>query len=113
MMERDQLERYRRAIDHDGTGAEIESLVSTVRKAGYEVTGHDVLKTAPKGYAKDHPRLDLLRNKGLIAWKQWEPGAWLGKAPAKNRVVTFLRATRPLAGWLDQNVGASELIRRG
>ena len=72
-----------------------------------DITGHDVLKTAPKGYPKDHPRIELLRYKGLVAWKEWPAGAWLGKKTAKDRVVDFFRATRPLNAWLNRTVGDS------
>ena len=66
-----------------------------------------VLKTAPKGYPKDHPRIDLLRQKGVITWRQWPAGAWLGTARAKSRIVDFLHASQPIKDWLDANVGPS------
>jgi hypothetical protein len=31
----------------------------------------DSLKSAPRGYPKDHPRADLLRKKDMAAWKKW------------------------------------------
>ena len=107
MMGPDQLERYRRAVADEGTGGDLVDIIEAARKAKIEATGHDVLKTAPKGYPKDHPRIELLRYKGLIAWKEWPAGAWLGKKTAKDRVVEFFRATRPLNGWLKANVGDS------
>ena len=36
-------------------------------------------------------------------------GSWLGTGKAKDRVVEFLRASRPLNGWLAANVGPSTL----
>src|SRR6266568_1312279 len=89
------------------TATELVRLVTALRKAGIEVAAHDTLKTAPKGYPKDHPRIELLRHKGLIAWKQWPVAAWMGTARAKQRVVDFLVAARPLNSWLDTHVGAS------
>ncbi len=74
----DQLERFRRAVADDRTGTQLVALVEELRDAGIEVTAHDVLKTAPRGYPKDHPRIELLRHKGLIAWKQWPVAAWMG-----------------------------------
>jgi uncharacterized protein (TIGR02453 family) len=71
----DQLERFRTAIDSDRTGRELEALVAERRKAGVEVTAHESLKTAPRGYPKDHPRIELLRLKGLITWREWPVGA--------------------------------------
>ena len=108
-MATDQLERFRSAIDDGKTGAELEGIVSTVRKKGIEVTAHDTLKSAPKGYPKDHPRIELLRLKGLITWRQWPPAAWLGTKKAKDRVVGFLEDSKPLMAWLNKRVGGSTL----
>jgi uncharacterized protein (TIGR02453 family) len=107
MMASDQLDRFRRAISGEKTGGELERLVRGLRKAKIEVTAHDTLKTAPKGYSKDHPRVDLLRLKGLVAWKHWPTGSWLGTAQGKKRVVDLLRAAKPMCHWLDTHVGPS------
>ncbi len=107
MMAPDQLDRYRRAVADDRTGAALVKVVAGIEKAGVTVTGHEQLKTAPKGYPKDHPRIDLLRNKGLIAWSDWPVGAWLSTAKAKDRVLATLRAAKPLVAWLDKHVGPS------
>ena len=101
-MEPDQLERYRRAVADDKTGGQLEKLVAALRKKRIEVSAHDSLKTAPKGYPKDHPRM---RQKGLITWKSWPVGAWLGTAQAKTRVVEFLRTSKAINDWLAANVG--------
>jgi uncharacterized protein (TIGR02453 family) len=103
----DQLEQYRRAVDDEATGAELERLVAELRRTGADVTAKESLRTAPKGYAKDHPRIELLRHKGLIAWREWPVAAWMGTAKAKQRVVDFLVGARPLTGWLDKHVGPS------
>ncbi len=109
VMATDQLDRYRQAVADDGSGGELDDIVAEIRKHGLDVTGHDTLKTAPRGYPKDHPRIELLRNKGLIAWKEWPPAAWLGTRKAKDRVVDCLHAAQPLNAWLGTNVGPSEL----
>jgi uncharacterized protein (TIGR02453 family) len=103
----DQLDRYRRAVADDETGAALAAIAGALRDQGCELTGHDVLKTAPRGYARDHPRIDLLRAKGLAAWRQWPPAAWLGTKKAKDRVVETLRLAEPLDRWLTTNVGES------
>lgn len=103
----DQLVRFRAAIDADKSGKGLEKVVATVTKSGLDVHAPEELKTAPKGYPKDHPRIELLRMKGLVAARSWEPAAWLGTAAAKKRVVDALRATRPLLTWLETNVGRS------
>jgi uncharacterized protein (TIGR02453 family) len=103
----DQLERYRRAVSDDRSGEALAGIVAEARAAGLDATGHEALKTAPKGYPKDHPRIELLRYKGLITWQEWPAGAWLGTRRAKDRVVTFLRRSKPLNEWLRTNVGPS------
>jgi len=113
MMAPDQLERYRAAVDSPGSGAELERLVAGLRGRGASVESHDALKTVPKGYPKDHPRADLLRGKGLISWQQWSVGEWLGTSEARKRVVSFLRASRPLCEWLDGHVGPTTLDGHG
>jgi uncharacterized protein (TIGR02453 family) len=112
-MASDQLERYRRAVDTDGTGETLEVLVAEARAAGLSVMGRDELKTAPRGYPKDHPRIELLRYKGLVTWREWPAGAWLGTKRAKDRVVGSLRASRPVADWLRTHVGPSTLPEAG
>jgi len=104
-----QLDRFRRAVADDISGSQLAALVAAVRDAGIGVAAHDVLKTAPKGYAKDHPRVELLRHKGLITWKQWPAAAWLGTSRAKTRVVEFLRTSAPLREWLAIHVGSADM----
>lgn len=107
MLAPDQLDRYRRAVADDRSGAALAGVVADLTAQKVTVDGTDNLKTAPKGYPKDHPRIDLLRHKDLIAWQDWPVGAWLGTAAAKNRVVTLLRKAQPLQDWLDKYVGPS------
>ncbi|MGK4580619.1 DUF2461 domain-containing protein [Kitasatospora sp. HPMI-4] len=108
----DQLARYRAAVAEDITGAELERVIAEVEQAGPAVHGHETLRTAPRGYPRDHPRIGLLRHKGLVAWQQWEPAAWLGTRTAARRITAFLRASQPLRAWLDDHVGPSELPER-
>lgn len=105
-MESDQLDRYRRALDDDAAGADIDDVVRVLRKGGHELIAHGELKTAPKGYPKDHARIDLLRSKGLTVWRQWDPAPWLSTKKAKDKVVAVLRAAKPLNEWLEKHVGA-------
>jgi len=99
------LARYREAVDKQKSGAELATIVAALHKAGYETMAHEVLKTAPRGVPKDHPRIDLLRHKGIAMMKTWPVGAWLGTRKAKDRVVTTLRAGVPLNDWLARHVG--------
>jgi uncharacterized protein (TIGR02453 family) len=104
----DQLDRYRQAVVSDETGAELERVIAGVERHEVTVHGHDVLKKAPRGYPADHPRIVLLRYKGVTAWKEWPVEPWLGTRAAKDRVSAFLAASGPLCAWLGANVGESE-----
>ena len=99
------LTRFRAAVDADDTGAELAAIVADLHRAGYQTMAHEVLKTAPRGFPKDHPRIELLRHKGIAMMKSWPVGAWLGTRKAKDRVVTALRAAAPLNEWLNRHVG--------
>jgi uncharacterized protein (TIGR02453 family) len=100
-----QLDRYRRSVVDDRRGAALEAIVAELRAGGHECGTHGELKTAPRGYPKDHPRLDLLRAKGLTAWHEWPPQRWLATAKAKDRVVDVIEAAAPLKAWLAEHVG--------
>jgi uncharacterized protein (TIGR02453 family) len=105
----DQLDRYRKAVAEDVTGHELKRIIAEITDRGIAVTGRDVLKTAPRGYSADHPRIELLRYKGLVAWKEWGVPPWLGTPAAGDEVAGFLAATQPLADWLMDQVGPSDL----
>jgi len=101
----EQLARYRVAVAHDRLGAELEEIIAVIEKAGITVHGHGALKSAPRGYPPDHPRIGLLRNKGLTAWRQWPVEPWLETASAKDRLVAFFRTSTPLVSWLNTHAG--------
>ena len=98
------LQRYRTAVDRDKSGGQLAEIVAALHKAGYQTMAHEVLKTVPRGFDKDHPRIDLLRHKGIAMMKSWPVGAWLGTAKAKDRVISTLRAGVPLNDWLTRYV---------
>ena len=107
MLAPDQLDRYRRAVSDDSSGSKLEELIAELTSQRIEVSGHDRVKTVPRGYPRDHPRAELLRNKGIAAFKQWPVASWLGTAAAKKRVEDFFVTARPLGDWLVSHVGPS------
>ena len=69
-----------------------------------------MLKTAPRGYPKDHPRIELLRHKSLVGGRRMAPGrAGIPTAGALDHVRSTWEGCSPLIAWLDANVGPSEL----
>ena len=53
-MANDQLVRFRAAVDQPAQGSEIDSIVAGLVRAGYGVGAIGELKTAPRGYPRDH-----------------------------------------------------------
>ena len=98
------LKRYRIAVDREKSGTELAGIVADLHRAGYRTMAHEVLKTTPRGFPADHPRIELLRHKGIAMMKTWPAGAWLGTSEAKDRVVATLRAGVPLNDWLARYV---------
>jgi len=105
MPEPDRLERYRDAVAAPASGAALESIVAALSADGYTVGSHESLRTAPRGYAKDHPRIGLLRQKGIAMSRSWPPGPWLATAAPKDRVIACLQAAAPLNAWIERYVG--------
>jgi uncharacterized protein (TIGR02453 family) len=112
LMAPDQLERYRQAVDDDKTGEQLRRVVAKLTRREIDVVGRDSLKLAPKGFPKEHPRIDLLRHKGLIAWQEWPVAPWLDTPEPATRIADFLHTCKPLHNWLAEQVGESTLPER-
>lgn len=108
-MASDQLERFRAAVDAEATGNEVEALVAALGRKGLRAGAIDELKTAPRGYAKDHPRIALLRRKGLMAGREYPLAKWMHTRAAATRVRDAWAAANELNDWLDAHVGPSTL----
>ncbi len=110
-LDRGQLERARRAIDDDKHGEALMQIVRATEERGMTLFAPE-LKTAPRGYAKDHPRIDLLRRKSFAATATHAPGAWLATPEAKERVVAAWEAVAPLNAWLERHAGPADPVER-
>jgi uncharacterized protein (TIGR02453 family) len=106
MMAKDQLARYREAVDDDHAGRALERTVASLREQTLVIEGQP-LKSAPRGYQRDHPRIELLRCKSLAALRAFEPAAWLHTKAAATRIVDVWRAAEPMNAWLAEHVGPS------
>lgn len=106
-MAKDQLQRFRQAVDADATGAEAQRLVADLEKRKYRIGAIGELKTAPRGYPKDHPRIELLRLKGLMASKDFGTPKWIHTKAAAKRIRDTWEGLDDLCAWLDAHVGPS------
>jgi uncharacterized protein (TIGR02453 family) len=107
----DQVTRFRTAVDDERRGTDLEKRLAALRVDGFTIAG-EALRTRPKGFAADHPRIELLRYKGIYGWRGWPPDDVLHEPGALERVAAAWRALRPLTEWLTDHVGPSELPRR-
>jgi uncharacterized protein (TIGR02453 family) len=108
VMARDQLDRYRDAVADDASGPELQRLADGVQAAGLELWGES-LTTAPRGYPKDHDRIELLRRKSLSLGAALALGRGIGREDGLRFVTDTWRAAAPVTGWLDRHVGPSTL----
>ena len=106
----DQLERFRdRGRRSRARARRSRRRCAELQRKKYDTRpGFDSLKTAPRGYPKDHPRIELLRRKGLHAGRQFAPAKWLSTKAALDRIVDTWRGTQPMNRWLDKHVGPSD-----
>jgi uncharacterized protein (TIGR02453 family) len=112
MMEKDQVERFRIAIDNEKSAKKFLELVDHYAKAkGLRLTsgGSEPLKTSPKGYAKEHPQIEYLRWKGATVFCDHGVPKWLHSPKAQERIEASWAAMDPLNDWLDKHVGPTEL----
>jgi uncharacterized protein (TIGR02453 family) len=109
----DQLARFRDAVADDRTGPALEEAVAHVDAAGAETYG-ETLKTAPRGYPRDHPRAGLLRHRALFGGRRLEPGPdGIGRDAALDHARATWSALAGVEAWLDAHVGPSAMPAEG
>jgi uncharacterized protein (TIGR02453 family) len=100
--EDDKLGKWRRLVAADRTGKEIAGIVARLRKAGYEVGGHEDYKKVPKPYPADHPRAEFLQMKGLTAAFPQMPKGMLHRAELATWIVDHAKRVAPMVKWLSK-----------
>ena len=93
------LARIRTAIDTEHSGEELERILASLESDGFSIEGEQ-LKTTPRGYPGDHPRIGLLRHKSLAAGKSYGFEKVIHTPELLDRVRTDWRALRPLVEWI-------------
>ncbi len=93
------LAAIREAMASEKTGHALDRLLKKLEKGGFEIGG-DQLKTSPRGYDADHPRIHLLRHKQLFVGRSYGFEADAVGAGLVDRVREDWRALKPLVDWL-------------
>lgn len=106
-----QTGQYRAAVDAPASGRRLEQIAQRLVADGFELGGERVA-TRPRGVAADHPRLELMRHKHLVATRQHGAPPWLSTPEVLDRVRADWRAVRPLVAWLTDHVVGEEAPHR-
>ena len=98
------LARIRTSIDSEATGKQLQRILARLEKAGFTVGGQK-LKTTPRGYDADHPRIELLRHKSLTIGKDYGFEPVIHSADLVEAVRADWKASRPLVEWVTERLG--------
>lgn len=98
------LARIRSAIAEERRGTELEEILRKLRDSGWELGG-DRLKTTPRGYDADHPRIELLRHKSMSLGKSYGFEPFIHTPELLDRVREDWREASPFVDWVSDNAG--------
>jgi hypothetical protein len=82
----------------------LEKALRTARRKGFTIGGQQLTRVPP-GFEKDHPRVDLLRHKTLVASKELGFPDWLASPRTRAEITKLWRTLAPLTTWLHTHVG--------
>jgi uncharacterized protein (TIGR02453 family) len=97
----DDLLRIRKEFEIDTT--EIEKITSDITFVKYfgELKGEDGVKTAPKGFDKNHPAIDLIKKKQYVVKRKFTDQEVLSDDFQQEVIATFL-AMRPFFDYMSE-----------
>ena len=98
------LGRIRASIANELTGDRLQKILAQLVRAGFAVGG-DRLKTSPRGYDADHPRIELLRHRTLTVTREYGFDPIIHTAGFLDAVRADWKAARPLVEWVAERLG--------
>ncbi len=98
------LSRIRAAIADDRRGAELEKILESLTTAGWQLGG-ERLKTTPRGYDAEHPRIELLRHKSMTLGRSYGFEPFIHTSELLDRVRGDWRGASPFVDWVSDNAG--------
>ena len=96
------LAAIRASIADERRGGELQKLINGLASKGWKLGG-ERLKTTPKGYSADHPRIELLRHKLLTLTRTYGFEPVIHSPQLLALVGWDWRAARPFVEWVGQH----------
>ena len=98
------LGRIREAVADDRRGSDLERILARLTGAGWTLGG-DRLKTSPRGYAADHPRIELLRHRSMTLSRSYGFEPFIHTPELLDRVRADWRDASPFVTWVADQAG--------
>jgi uncharacterized protein (TIGR02453 family) len=99
---RDQLARARTTIDErPAAAATLQDALDELTDAGFQIAGPS-LATAPRGFPRDHPRIELLRLRHYSATRP------LPLTASLDQIQGAWRQVKRLNGWIERWIGPAQ-----
>ncbi|MCW2555804.1 MAG: hypothetical protein JWR78_5585 [Mycobacterium sp.] len=98
------LARIRASIANELTGDQLGKILAKLKRKGFTVGG-DRLKTSPRGYDADHPRIELLRHRSLTVGRDYGFEPIIHTPEFVDAVRADWKAARPLVEWISARLG--------
>jgi uncharacterized protein (TIGR02453 family) len=96
------LAAIREAIADEKRGRQLQRILTKLLEQGWELGG-ETLKTAPRGYDAEHPRIDLLRHKSMTLGKSYGFEPVIHTPELLDAVRADWRAATPFVRWVTAN----------
>lgn len=102
------LHAFRQSVAHDTHGAQLQEILAELQAdgpdqgPGHEVGG-DRLKTTPRGFRADHPRIELLRHRSLVVSHDHGFDPVIHTPDVLDLIRDDWRAVRPLVEWVAEH----------
>ena len=105
------LARFRELVDDPGPAARLEQVLAELDHRGFAPMADDALRTAPRGYRVDHPRIELLRLRRLAVGRRDDPAEWMWTPDALEQIRERWRAVSLWCAWVSDNL-EGHLVQR-
>jgi len=97
------LSSFRTAVDEPRVAASFDRITQTLAGEGLNLDG-DPLRTAPRGWPKGHPRIDLLRLRNLALVRHEPLQEWMHTPRLLDEVQATWRRLQTWNEWLREHV---------